>query len=78
MELTRCSEESEELQSVEESEYCRIEVDYSWCGREDHGVDLVAQFGGEIEEGKGWGLGRRGILIITFVFGVGGIRRWHR
>jgi hypothetical protein len=78
MELTRRSEESEELQSVKESEDCRIEVNYRWCGREDHGVDLVTQFGGEIEEGKGWLLRRRGILIITFVFGVGGIRRWHR
>jgi hypothetical protein len=78
MELTRCSEESEELQSVEESEDCRIEIDYRWRGREDHGVDLVAQFGGEIEEGKGWGLRRRAILIVTFVFGVGGIRRWRR
>jgi len=78
MELTRRSEESEELQSVKESEDCRIEVDYRWCEREHHGVDFVAQFGGEIEEGKGWGLRRRVILIITFVFGVGGIRRWHR
>jgi hypothetical protein len=60
---------------VEESEDCRIEVDYRWCEIERHGVDLVAQFGGEIEEGKGWSLRRRVILIITFVFDVRGIHR---